>query len=379
MNTKHATDNVGAALAILVLTAVSSPATLTTFQLSPPGTDVAVGLSPSNEVPPSVSSTGSGNTIGGGIVFDSETSTLQMAIGYGSAAGFTDLTGAATAMHIHGPAAPGENAGVLVSLVPYNFPAANPAHGGVIFGTIPIPTSVVASLLAGSNYVNIHTVAYPAGETRGQLIPLVNQAPVVSCPPPAEVECGTAASLTAQASDPDGDALQVVWSVNGTAVQTNQVPASSPPATNNVTFSGEFPLGTNVVDVTVTDSATNTASCSTTVVVVDTTPPSIDSLTANPAILWPPFGQMVSVQIQASISDDCDSTTWRIVSAASNEPAGRSPDWVITGDHTLQLRAQRLGTGTGRVYTITVDASDEAGNFSSKTVTVTVPHDLSRN
>lgn len=51
------------------------------------------------------------------------------------------------------------------------------------------------------------------------------------------------------------------------------------------------------------------------------------------------------------------------------------PDWVITGPLTVDLRAERSGKGSGRVYTITVECSDASGNTATKTVTVTVPHD----
>jgi hypothetical protein len=39
---------------------------------------------------------------------------------------------------------------------------------------------------------------------------------------------------------------------------------------------------------------------------------------------------------------------------------------------TVQLRAERCGTGTGRIYTITVQCKDASGNTSTKTTTVTV-------
>src|SRR5260370_1419305 len=127
----------------LVLTlgaAVSSQAALIHFDLSPPGTDVAVGLSPSNQVPPVTNSTGSGNTISGGIVFDSDANLMHMAIGYGSAAGFTDLTGVPTGMHIHSPASTTENAGVIVPLGPYNFSTENSTNRGVTICGTPEPT-----------------------------------------------------------------------------------------------------------------------------------------------------------------------------------------------------------------------------------------------
>ena len=48
-------------------------------------------------------------------------------------------------------------------------------------------------------------------------------------------------------------------------------------------------------------------------------------------------------------------------------------DIEITCALTLNLRAERSSSGNGRVYTITVEARDAAGNASNKTVTVSVP------
>jgi len=47
---------------------------------------------------------------------------------------------------------------------------------------------------------------------------------------------------------------------------------------------------------------------------------------------------------------------------------------VISGG-VIKLRAERSGTGSGRIYTITVTATDIAGNIATKTTTCTVPHD----
>jgi hypothetical protein len=41
----------------------------------------------------------------------------------------------------------------------------------------------------------------------------------------------------------------------------------------------------------------------------------------------------------------------------------------------LKLRAERSAKGPGRIYTITVECVDTAGNKSMRDVTVTVPHD----
>ena len=86
------------------------------------------------------------------------------------------------------------------------------------------------------------------------------------------------------------------------------------------------------------------------------------------------------VVVSVSASDQCGgSVSCRIVNVTSNEPedglgdGDTSPDWEITGDLTLKVRAERAGTGTGRVYTIRIVCVDASGNQTTSTVTVTVP------
>jgi hypothetical protein len=367
-------------IALLLAAAVSSPAAVIQFGLSPAGTDAAVGLSPTNEFPVVTNSTGSGDVVSGGIVFNTDSNLLQFAIGYGSAAGFTDLTGAATGMHIH-LGAIGQSGGVLVSLAPYSFPAVDPAKGGLILGSLLFPTEQVSNLLAGLTYVNIHTTLNPSGEIRGQLVPVVNSPPMVTCGSDGMVECGTAATVTVLVSDPEGDPMMIVWTVNGAPAQTNTIPAGSPSATTPVLYTATLPLGTNAVSVLVTDNANNTAACSTLVTVVDTTPPVVTSLTATPNVLWPPNHRMVNIALRVQATDSCSSaTTWKITRVTSNEATNglgdgdTAPDWQIIGDQGLKLRAERSGRGNGRVYTIAVRATDQSGNMSEpKTVTVRVP------
>ena len=70
--------------------------------------------------------------------------------------------------------------------------------------------------------------------------------------------------------------------------------------------------------------------------------------------------------------------TSHIVSVTSNEAdngngdGNTSPDFVITGPLTLQLRAERDGNDTARIYTITIATSDFSGNTAHGTVTVSV-------
>ena len=77
---------------------------------------------------------------------------------------------------------------------------------------------------------------------------VANGPPTVTCPAASTVACGSLANVSADVADPDGDALTVVWSVNGVAVQTNDVPAST--NSTSVSFSANLSLGTNTLSVT---------------------------------------------------------------------------------------------------------------------------------
>jgi hypothetical protein len=114
----------------------------------------------------------------------------------------------------------------------------------------------------------------------------------------------------------------------------------------------------------------------------DITPPALASSIATPNVLWPPNHKLVPVAIASSVSDECDpNPRCAISSVSSNEPVNglgdgdTSPDWVVTGASTLLLRAERSGTGTGRVYAVGSTCTDAAGNGVIGYAFVTVPHD----
>lgn len=138
------------------------------------------------------------------------------------------------------------------------------------------------------------------------------------------------------------------------------------------------------VTLTVT-SASGVASCSASVTVEDRIAPTIQSATASPNTLWPPNHRLVLVTVSVSVTDNCTtSPRCLITSVTSNEPltapgsGATQPDWEVVGDLAVRLRAERCGTGRGRIYTLAVECADAEANLSRTSVAVIVPHDQGR-
>jgi hypothetical protein len=87
---------------------------------------------------------------------DTATKTLTWSVEY------SGLSGPATAAHIHGPADPGADAGVVV---PFISSLVSP-----IKGSATLTDAQIGQLEAGKWYINIHTAVNKGGEIRGQLV-----------------------------------------------------------------------------------------------------------------------------------------------------------------------------------------------------------------
>jgi len=90
------------------------------------------------------------------------------------------------------------------------------------------------------------------------------------------------------------------------------------------------------------------------------------------------MSKMVAVTVSYNVRDNCGPVTTSL-SVTSNESVDgigdgdTAPDWEIVDAHHVLLRAERSGTTSGLVYTITITGVDSSGNSSSATVTVEVP------
>jgi hypothetical protein len=117
----------------------------------------------------------------------------------------------------------------------------------------------------------------------------------------------------------------------------------------------------------------------------DTTPPTVTA-TADKTQLWPPTGLAVPVVVSGKITDNTGVSGVNPATAGytvvdeygQNQPAG-AITLAADGSYsfTVNLPASRKDTDlNGRTFTITVSTKDKAGNQGSKSVVVTVPHDM---
>jgi hypothetical protein len=169
--------------------------------------------------------------------------------------------------------------------------------------------------------------------------------------------------------DLDGDGTTEIYTATTNADGVASVPVST----------GQ-PLGTIIPYLVEWDAVVTQLQDDAIATVADTTPPEITEISVTPDSLWSPNHKMVPVTITVIAEDNCDPNPVCIISEINSNEPQEGPgifdtDWQITGELTAELRAERLGTGTDRVYTLQVICTDNSGNSVVAEVTVTVPHD----
>jgi probable HAF family extracellular repeat protein len=191
-----------------------------------------------------------------------------------------------------------------------------------------------------------------------------NQAPVAVAGPDQLVQCSTQVLLDGSASfDPDGDALTYQWSLAGTVLGTNSTLVLS------------LPMGTNLVTLQVTDPCGASSQTNVAVVVADSTPPVVQSLRADPDVLWPPNHRLIPVSVLASARDDCDPAPASRILCVNCDQTVPARDIQVTGPLTVKLAASRNAHERTRHYTIVVGTTDSSGNIATNRVVITVPRD----
>ena len=117
-------------------------------------------------------------------------------------------------------------------------------------------------------------------------------------------------------------------------------------------------------------------------------PPDCSAATPSVGLIWPPNNKFVPVTVLGVTDPDGDELVYTIDSIYQDEPVdsygdGRfTPDGRGLGTATAEVRAERAGTkkvpGDGRFYHIGFTATDPYGEYCVGTISVVVPHDMSK-
>lgn len=114
-------------------------------------------------------------------------------------------------------------------------------------------------------------------------------------------------------------------------------------------------------------------------------PPDCSNAAADPSLLRPPNHRLRLVTVGGVSDPDGDAVTIHVSGVTQDEPVdGRgdgntSPDWRIGSEgEQVWLRAERSGSRDGRVYTLSVTATDAHGATCTGTAAVRVPHNAKR-
>ena len=127
------------------------------------------------------------------------------------------------------------------------------------------------------------------------------------------------------------------------------------------------------------DIAITTGTTSSTVTTTDS--PDCSGAAASAGVIWPPNHTMVSETI-VGVTDPFGQPLVIVVtgimqdeSVAAIGSGNTSPDGTGIGTATAQIRAERAGPGTGRLYFISFSATNTMGLQCTGSVMAFVPHD----
>ena len=150
-------------------------------------------------------------------------------------------------------------------------------------------------------------------------------------------------------------------------------------------YSGAFVFnteGTTTILYRSVDRGANTETAKSITLKIDTSAPAL-TLTATPSVIWPITGENVNVRLDGNGSDSVSglaSVSYAITDEYGSpltlpvrSLSGNSTSWF----ETLGVQAWRNGTDlSGRLYVVVATLTDVAGNTSTSTVNILVPHDL---
>lgn len=201
-------------------------------------------------------------------------------------------------------------------------------------------------------------------------------------------EVNTLVVLAGSVSDFDGDLLTYEWLEGAQVLFSGEISSiyHGTPVEIIPYEISTLSIGIHNLILRVNDGVNPSVEASIVVEIVDTGDPTLSPI-ANDYMLWPPNHKMANIFIEANASDNSGEPVTLSVIITSNEPqdglgdGDMSPDWTeLTIDQengiiAFQLRAERSGLGDGRIYTISITATDTSGNSSTANLEIIVPHD----
>jgi len=174
-------------------------------------------------------------------------------------------------------------------------------------------------------------------------------------------------------NEPGGSGVKEIdFNLAGAQTGSGKVAGS----TASVTISVE---GTTTLTFFAIDNAGNQESPNTLTLKIDKTPPVISGLPSADCSLFPPNHKLVDVATVLAVDALSGMSSFDVTGTSSEPFDPGETDIVISGSNLdprdVQLRAERLGSGSGRVYALAATATDVAGNIATSAATCVVPHD----
>jgi rhodanese-related sulfurtransferase len=224
----------------------------------------------------------------------------------------------------------------------------------VVFGETAEQARVVAAEIAKKAYWNS---SYLGGTVADLAVAGYINHPPVAITRSVTVAAGPRCTVTIAPTDVDAGSFD--------ADSNDSITLAVEPA-------GPLGLGVHAVTLTATDLHGAQSTSASVVNVTDQAAPLITGLSIDKAQLWPPDHRMEPITVSYEATDNCGSVGAELVVTSSE---GGTGDWLVIDAHHLSLRAERAG-GDDRTYSITVVATDGAGNQSASALAVRVPSSM---
>lgn len=226
-------------------------------------------------------------------------------------------------------------------------------------------------------YKQLAAAAYPTGDAvdhggslSTEIVGLINTS--FSHVQDVHLEVASASPSPASAS----------WISFNPAALTNVAAPSSQAVDLTATVPNATPPGTYTFDIVAKADGVDIGHQTLTLTV--NAPPDCSHVHLDTTSLWPPNHKFVTITASgATDPDPGDSATLVIDGISQDEPLDAGGDGSTTPDATLtsprsnhaQVRAERSGSGDGRVYRVHTTATDTHGATCTATLKVGVPHD----